>query len=167
MAFIARKGKKGGLEVHGLEEFIEQKFAELKAALGLATGKAPGRGAKAARSGRAATAAPEAAGPVDALEAALTAHAKGAALAKAGKKKDQLYRSLAPLYLARGTRLEVSSGAVSKFWAAHGVRFAAPNAAKALREHPGHSTRTRRGPVITPKGIAYVEAVLAGRPAKR
>ncbi len=158
MSFSARQGKNGGLEVHGLEAFIEKKFSELKRALGLE------RPAKKAKKASSAEAPKDVAGQ---LQSALEAHARGQALAKAGKKKDQLLRSLVPLYLARGTDLEVSSGATSKFWAQHGVRFAAPNAAKALREHKGHSTRSKKGPAITPRGVAYVEAALAGKQPRR
>jgi hypothetical protein len=161
MAFIARQGKNGGLEVQGLEAFIEKKFSELKKALGLSAAPVKKKAArKASATGK----------PKDVtgqLLDALQAHAKGAALAKAGKKPDQLLRSLVPLYLARGKDLEVSSGATSKFWARHGVRFAAPNAAKALREHKGHSTRSKKGPAITPRGVAYVEAALAGKQPRR
>ena len=96
------------------------------------------------------------------LEAALAAHPEARALARAGKQKDQLLRALVPLYLVKGRKLEVSSGATSKFWAAHGVTFAAPNAAKALREHKGFSRRTAQGLVIEARGVAYVEKALAG-----
>jgi hypothetical protein len=106
-------------------------------------------------------AAPEA---LDVVLAALAASPKKAQLVKAGKQKDQLLRSLIPLYLARGTPAEVSSGVTSKFWAKHGVTYAAPNAAKALREHEGYAKRTKTGPQITPQGVKYVEAALTKQP---
>lgn len=161
-------GKNGKLEIHGLEAFIEKKFAEFKKALGLADGKsAAKKAAKPAKSAKAAAKKPapaKAATPLDQLLGALSSHPKGAALAKAGKQKDQLLRSLIPLYLARELDgVEISSGTTSKFWAKHGVKYAAPNAAKALREHVGYARRTAKGPQITPNGVKYVEAVLSGK----
>ncbi|MCA3016119.1 MAG: hypothetical protein INH41_27365, partial [Myxococcaceae bacterium] len=97
--------------------------------------------------------------------ASLEASGQKAALIKAGKQKDQLLRSLIPLYLTQRTPVEVSSGVTSRFWARFGVTYAAPNAAKALREHPGYARRTRVGNRITPNGVKYVDAALAG--AKR
>lgn len=157
-------GKNGKLEIHGLEAFIEKKFAEFKKALGLAGGKSaakkaskPAKSAKKPEPAKAAT-------PLDQLLGALSSHPKGAALAKAGKQKDQLLRSLIPLYLARELDgVEISSGTTSKFWAKQGVKYAAPNAAKALREHVGYARRTAKGPQITPNGVKYVEGVLSGK----
>ena len=64
--------------------------------------------------------------------------------------------------VARG--VEVSSGTTSKFWAEHGVSYAAPNVAKALREHVGYARRSAKGgPQITPNGIKYVEQALSGK----
>jgi hypothetical protein len=91
---------------------------------------------------------------------ALEANPKKAALVKAGKQKDQLLRSLIPLYVAQNLRVEVSSGVTSKFWATFGLKYAAPNAAKALREHVGYAKRTKQGNQITPNGVKYVEAAL-------
>lgn len=160
-------GKNGKLEIHGLEAFIEKKFAEFKKALGLAGGDGKSAAKKASKPAKQAAkkAAPaKAATPLDQLLGALSSHPKGAALAKAGKQKDQLLRSLIPLYLARSLNgLEISSGTTSKFWAKNGVKYAAPNAAKALREHVGYARRTAKGPQITPNGIKYVEAALSGK----
>lgn len=171
MGFAARKVKKGLFEVEGIEAFIEKKLHELKQSLGLAP-KPQAPVAKVATAGGAKkkaakkVSAPKAASPASAdavvgrLASALSAHPRGKALANAGKQKDQLLRSLIPLYLVRGAPVEVSSGATSKFWAAHGVKFAAPNAAKALREHKGYARRGKTGLAITSEGSAYVEAAL-------
>lgn len=102
-----------------------------------------------------------AADPLSQLLAALQAHPSRAALLHLGNEKDQLLRSLIPLYLARDLSVEVSSGTTSRFWARQGVKFAAPNAAKALREHEGYSRRGADGPHITPAGVKYVEAAVA------
>lgn len=162
MAFKASKAKSGLFEVHGLESFIEKKFAELKHAFGLdkkAAKKttAPKAARKAAPSKNVA-----AKDPLAQVLASLDAHPKKAGLIKAGKQKDQLLRSLIPLYVARGG-VEVSSGVTSKFWAKHGITYAAPNVAKALREHVGYARRTSKGPQITPNGIKYVEQALSGK----
>jgi len=162
MAFKASRAKSGLFEIHGLEAFIEKKFAELKKAFGgakAALKKAP----KAARKAAPAKKAPAAKDPLAQLLSSLDKHPKKAALIKAGKQKDQLLRSLIPLYVGRGT-IEVSSGLTSKFWAKHGVSYAAPNVAKALREHVGYARRTGKGgPQITPNGIKYVEQALSGK----
>ena len=160
MAFKASKAKSGLFEIHGLEAFIEKKFAELKQAFGGATKPAPRKAA--ARKAAPATKAPAAKDPLSTLLGALDSHSKKAALIKAGKQKDQLLRSLIPLYVGRGV-IEVSSGLTSKFWAKHGVTYAAPNVAKALREHVGYARRTAKGPQITPNGIKYVEQALSGK----
>ncbi len=102
--------------------------------------------------------------PLALLLGALDANGKKAALIKAGSQKDQLLRSLIPLYVAKGA-FEVSSGTASKFWAKNGVSFAAPNVAKALREHVGYARRTAKGPQITPNGIKYVEQALGKKTA--
>jgi len=102
----------------------------------------------------------------DSLSVALQAHPKGTELALAGKLRDQLLRSLVPLYLARELAgVEVNSGAISAFWKAQGVSFAGPNAAKALRAHPEHITKKGKGWTIAPSGVAYVEAALNKREA--
>lgn len=184
MAFQASKSK-SGLEVHGLEAFIEKKFAELKQALGLGFTKTapaakkaekaekPAAPVKAAPAPKAAVAAKKPAkkaapaaksakaDPLAQLNDALDAHAKKAALIKAGKMKDQLLRALIPLYLSKGA-FEVSSGTTSKFWTKNGVSFAPPNVAKALREHVGYARRSGKGGAqITPNGIKYVEKALS------
>lgn len=175
MAFKAQQVKKGFFDIHGLEDFVERKVHDVMQALGL-SGKTPAKSAKKAApakqvaaktvAGRTATAkkvAPVKAESGDALGSVLTAldgHAKKASLIKAGKQKDQLLRSLIPLYIARNVNAEVSSGVTSKFWAKFGVKYAAPNAAKALREHGGYSKRTKNGNQITPNGVKYVESAL-------
>lgn len=164
MGFKASKAKSGLFEVHGLEDFIEKKLAELKAALGMkprAAGKKAAKKATTRKPASSKPAATKAADPLAGVLAALEAHPKRAALIKAGKQKDQLLRSLIPLYVAPG--VDISSGTTSKFWAKHGVKFAAPNAAKALREHVGFARRTARGVQITPNGIKYVDEALAGK----
>jgi hypothetical protein len=127
--------------------------------------KVPGAQAKAsAVKPPAATKPPATTGPdpLTVVLAALDAHPKKAALIKAGKQKDQLLRSLIPLYVAQKVDVEVTSGVASKLWAKHGVTFAAPNAAKVLREHAGYAKRNAKGVLITPAGIKYVEDALAG-----
>jgi hypothetical protein len=96
---------------------------------------------------------------------ALEAHPKRSGLVKAGRAKDQLLRSLIPLYLAQQLSVPVSSGTTSRFWAKQGVKYAAPNAAKALREHEGYARRTSTGPRITAVGVKYVEAAVAEQSA--
>ncbi len=165
MAFKASKLGKGTFEVHGLEAFIEKKVAELRRALGLDHGKPAAK--KSAKKPSRKPAAKKAAGVSDPLARLLTeaaAHPRRAALVKAGKQKDQLLRSLIPLYVTKGG-YEISSGTMSKFWAKHGVTYAAPNAAKALREHVGYARRTSKGLQITPNGLKYVDQALAGRTA--
>lgn len=167
MAFKASKLKAGLFEVHGLEAFIEKKLKELASAVGLTSKAAPATGKGAAKAkrpaaGKRAPASAPAGAPLAQLLAALEAHPKKGALLKAGKQKDQLLRSLIPLYVAP-SGVEISSGTTSKFWAEHGVTYAAPNVAKALREHVGYARRTAKGPQITPNGVKYVEAALAGK----
>jgi hypothetical protein len=169
MAFKASTVKGGRLEIHGLEEFIEAKLGEFKKALGLVAAGAKARSTKKPAQTKAVTKkaarkkVAKDATPLELLLTALAGHPKGALLAKAGRQKDQLLRSLIPLYLMRGRSVEISSGTTSKFWARHGVTFAAPNAAKALREHVGYARRTAKGPRITPQGVKYVEAALAAQ----
>lgn len=180
MAFKASKGKSGLFDIHGLEAFIEKKISEVLNALGMghkapakpapvAKPAAPAPVAKAApvkkaaapKKAKATKAAASAEGePLDALLKALESHPKKAALIKGGKQKDQLLRALIPLYVGSKAGLDVSSGTTSKFWQKHGVKFAAPNAAKALREHAGFSKRTAKGVQISPTGVKYVETAL-------
>lgn len=168
MAFKAQQLKKGFFDIHGLEDFVERKVHEVMKALGLASRSptkpaAPAKVKSARKPAKASKAV--ATDPLQAVLGALDGSPKKAGLIKAGKQKDQLLRSLIPLYVARDLPVEVSSGVTSKFWAKFGVKYAAPNAAKALREHAGHSRRTRSGNQITPAGVKYVEAALAGKKA--
>ncbi|NRD50949.1 hypothetical protein HRD50_41265 [Corallococcus exiguus] len=98
---------------------------------------------------------------VSVLETALRGHARQKDLVSAGKEKDQLLRSLIPLYLAKSLDVEVTSGTTSRFWSGLGVTYAAPNAAKALRLHAGYAQDTKKGKAITAKGVRYVEDALA------
>jgi hypothetical protein len=168
MAFQARKVKQG-LEVVGLEKFIEQKIAAWAKKLGFGGRTVAAKPAK--KSVKAAVKvakAKPAQTVVRQLVAKLDVHPKRTALIKAGKQKDQLLRSLVPLYLGQKlTNVEISSGDTSDFWRQYGVKYLAPNAAKALREHVGYARRTKFGPQITPNGIKYVEAALKGQPLKR
>jgi hypothetical protein len=163
MAFKAQQVKKGFFDIHGLEDFVERKVHDVMQALGLA-GKTPVKGAKKAparvTNKKAALEKADAGDALGTVLAALDGHSKKASLIKAGKQKDQLLRSLIPLYIARNVDAEVSSGVTSKFWAKFGVKYAAPNAAKALREHGGYSKRTKNGNQITPNGVKYVESAL-------
>ncbi|WP_395823861.1 hypothetical protein [Archangium minus] len=137
-----------------------KKKAEPTAARKAASGsrkKAPV--AKAASPAR--TPAEDSGNAVGALVDALRAHPKQEVLVAAGRQKDQLLRSLIPLYLARALDVEVTSGTTSRFWGELGVTYAAPNAAKALRLHTGFAQDTKKGKAITSKGIKYVESALA------
>jgi hypothetical protein len=117
---------------------------------------------KAARTGAEAAAPQDASVVVARLVEALKAHPRHEALLSAGRQKDQLVRSLIPLYLARAVEadVEVTSGTMSRFWGELGVTYAAPNAAKALRLHSGYAQDTKKGKAITPRGIQYVEEAL-------
>ena len=158
MALKASKAKSGLFEVRGIEGFIESKVAEIRRAMKPAKKTAVKKAAVTTKSK--AIAAPKGEiNPLAELMSALGGHAKKSALIKAGKQKNQLLRSLIPLYLAKG-KIEVSSGTTSKFWKHHKVTFAAPNAAKALREHEGFARRTAKGPQITASGVKYVEKAL-------
>ena len=99
---------------------------------------------------------------VSRLVEALRAHPRHEALVIAGRQKDQLVRSLIPLYLAHAVEadVEVTSGTMSRFWGELGVTYAAPNAAKALRLHSGYAQDTKKGKAITSRGIQYVEEAL-------
>ncbi|MFY0579934.1 hypothetical protein ACN28S_41910 [Cystobacter fuscus] len=80
---------------------------------------APERNKKAARgqaAGSARAPAAEQGDGVGALVEALRAHPRQEELVAAGRHKDQLLRSLIPLYLARALELEVTSGTTSRFW---------------------------------------------------
>jgi hypothetical protein len=95
------------------------------------------------------------------LVAALQSHPRQKDLISAGQEKDQLLRSLIPLYLARTAGVEVTSGTTSRFWSKLGVSYAAPNAAKALRIHTGYASETKKGKTITAKGVRYVEDAIS------
>jgi hypothetical protein len=165
--FKARKMKKGLFEVLGLEEFIDAKISELKRAFsGTRTApkaKKPVAKRKAARTPIMPT--KKEATPLDRIFGALAKHPRRNELVRAGKEKDQLLRSLVPLYIARTLGVEVNSGLISRFWKQHGVSYAAPNAAKALREHVGYARATKTGRQITPNGVKYVESALQRRAA--
>jgi hypothetical protein len=168
MAFKARKLKKGLFEVVGLETFIEQKIAAWAKKLGWApkaVAKTPGR--RSVKFQKVAKKAAVAPSTVEHLVSILDKHPKRALLTKAGKQKDQLLRSLIPLYLGQKLDAEITSGDTSEFWKLYGVKYLAPNAAKALREHVGYARRTKGGLQITPNGVRYVEAALKGQPLKR
>ena len=101
----------------------------------------------------------------DSLEPLLEAfrrHPRQDELRQAGERKDQLLRALIPLYVAQELELALNSGAVSRFWSSLGLRFAAPNVAKALRQKPGHARSVRQGWRISAAGVQYVEAALSG-----
>jgi hypothetical protein len=124
--------------------------------------KARSKPKKAARSASAAATPQDASVAVSRLVEALRAHPRHEALISAGKQKDQLVRSLIPLYLARAVDadVEVTSGTTSRFWGELGVTYAAPNAAKALRLHGGYAQDTKKGKAITARGVQYVEEAL-------
>jgi len=165
MAFKARKLKKGMFEVLGLEAFVEGRIAELKRTLlGRDTRPAPKHPTRKALPARKVkVTGPSAPDALDVVVGRLESHGKRSALVKLGKQKDQLLRSLIPLYLAQGTKVEITSGVMSRFWKAHGVKYAAPNAAKALRNHAGYARDTKLGKQITSTGIRYVEHALSSK----
>ncbi|MFT3710671.1 MAG: hypothetical protein QM817_23865 [Archangium sp.] len=166
MAFKASRSKSGLFEIHGIEAYLEKKIGELRKALGIGGGKSTAKKAAPAKKAKAAKAPAKkvATDPYAQLVRAFDANGKKAALVKLGKQKDQLLRALVPLYVAKG-QFEVTSGTTTRFWAKNGVSFAAPNVAKALREHVGYARRGKGGPTITPNGIKYVEAALSGKKA--
>jgi hypothetical protein len=124
-----------------------------------ATSRSRAKPKKAARTAGETAAPQDASVVVSRLVEALKAHPRHEALISAGRQKDQLVRSLIPLYLARAVEpdVEVTSGTMSRFWGELGVTYAAPNAAKALRLHSGYAQDTKKGKAITPRGIQYVE----------
>ena len=128
--FTARKLTNGQFEIAGLDVYVKQVISHLLRHFR----------PKAARTPRPNGAAPRTSdSTVGALHKAFASQAKRGQLIRLGKEKDQLLRSLIPLYVARKGDLHLSSGAISRFWAAHGVKYAPPNAAKALREHVGYA----------------------------
>ncbi len=190
--FHARPAKKGFFEILGLEEFIEARLNEMKRAIssGFSAGKTSPVAAPTAQASKSATAKTTKVGakvlkpvaaakrslgksastattgnddaPVQTLLSLMEKHPKKIQLAKVGASKDQLLRSLIPLYLAKGENMEMTSGVISRFWKQQGINYAAPNAAKALRKHPGYSKDGQLGKQIAPNGIRYVETALKG-----
>ncbi|NPC77681.1 hypothetical protein HPC49_05360 [Pyxidicoccus fallax] len=154
----AAKGSKGVKSTKAAARAAEAAPAK-KARKGASTARPKAK--KAAR-GSGEAAAQDASVAVSRLVEALRAHPQHEALISAGKQKDQLVRSLIPLYLARSVDadLEVTSGTTSRFWGELGVTYAAPNAAKALRLHGGYAQDTKKGKAITARGIQYVEEAL-------
>jgi hypothetical protein len=145
MARLKVRTLKGGrLEIPALEAFIEAKVGAVLEALGL-------RGSRATPKRK----------PADPLIEAMERHPKKAELLRAGANKDQLLRSLIPLYVGRSLEGELTSGAISRFWKHYGVRYAGPNAAKALRQNVGYAKAGKQGRRITPNGVKYVEAALS------
>ncbi len=158
MSFRARKLKGGFFEILGLEKFLRQKLEAIQRAARLRPpSKKTTKKILSVRTMK--IAGPSAPSVLDLLVSALEAHPRRVELIKAGRKPDQLLRSLIPLYLVRKGD-GVSSGVTSKFWHAHGVKYAAPNAAKALREHKGYARAFKGGRQITPLGVKYVESAL-------
>lgn len=171
MAFKARKVKKGLFEILGLESFIETKLSEIKKSLGVRDTRPVGKKVEKSKKVVPARALKTAAGPkapdaLDQIIEALESHPRRADLVKLGKEKDQLLRSLVPLYVAQKLKVEITSGVMSRFWRMHNVKYAAPNAAKALRNHVGYARATKLGRQITPNGVRYVEQALKGKLAK-
>ncbi|MBI3185490.1 MAG: hypothetical protein HYZ28_25410 [Myxococcales bacterium] len=154
-AFKARMLKKGLFEILGLEQYVERKLWELKRALVRSAPKAKKVKAKVKPAAK-----PPAADPLKKVLGLLDKHPRRQELIRAGKEKDQLLRSLVPLYLTRNLEMEVTSGLISRFWKKFGVSYAPPNAAKVLREHVGYARATKLGRQITPNGIKYVEAAV-------
>lgn len=162
MAFRLQQLKGGLVQILGLEQFLKKQLASMQRSARLSPPKARLATKKRARlvpvrKSKIPGAPPPS--PLDGLVAKLEAHPRRAELVRAGKQKDQLLRSLIPLYLVRSGE-GVTSGVTSHFWQAHGVKYAAPNAAKALREHKGYAKAHKGGRQITPLGIKYVEAAL-------
>ena len=158
MSFKARKLKGGFFEILGLEKFLREKLEAIQRAARLhPPNKKTKKKILSVRTMK--IAGPSAPSVLDLLVSALEAHPRRVELVKAGRRPDQLLRSLIPLYLVRKGD-GVSSGVTSKFWGLHGVKYAAPNAAKALREHKGYARAFKGGRQITPVGVKYVESSL-------
>ncbi len=94
------------------------------------------------------------------LLAALEEHPRRQDLLRAGKAPNQLLRSLIPLYFGGPAGVVVTSGVTSKFWKSLGVTYAAPNAAKVLRQHKDLAQRTSSGVRLSAQGRKYVEDAL-------
>ena len=113
MAFKARKLKGGFFEILGLEKFLRLKLEAIERAARLQPpSKKTARKIQSVRSMK--IAGPAAPSVLDLLVSALEAHPRRQDLVKAGRKPDQLLRSLIPLYLVRKGD-GVSSGVTSKF----------------------------------------------------
>lgn len=152
----ARKLKNGLFEILGLDKFIASKLAQLRRGAGVKAKRRAQRAVAPARRG------PEQ--PLGQIVEALARHPRRRELLKA-KHENQLLRSLVPLYLARNLNVEINSGIISRFWKLHGVSYASPNAAKALRQHVGFARVKGSGREITPNGIRLVEDKLLARHA--
>jgi hypothetical protein len=164
----ARLLKGGVLEIFGVEQLIERKLRALKLKLWLSpTGSRVSETVSDAQRvvpKKPRKKAPSFASKFDPLAEvlkALDAHPQREVLVRAGRMKDQLLRSLVPLYLVQDESVEITSGVISAFWKKQGIQYAAPNAAKALREHVGYARATKSGRQITPNGVQYVESALA------
>jgi hypothetical protein len=98
--------------------------------------------------------------PEQVVATAMASHPRSKDLVRSGKIPDQLLRSLIPLYVAAKMPVDLNSGQIVRVWKKFKVRYAAPNAAKALRENAGFAKRTAGGRRITRSGVRYVEAAL-------
>lgn len=152
--FSVRRLRNGQIEIVGLEAYIARELAK-KGARAASVRQRPAKKAV-----RVTTTAKSRRSSLTSLTRALTKHPRRNQIVKAGKHKDQLFRSLVPLYLARNLGVEVNSGLISRFWKKLGVSYASPNAAKALRLHAGFARSTRAGRQITQNGVKYVEKLL-------
>jgi hypothetical protein len=181
MVRLKAKLLKGGLvEISGLEQLIDSKIAALKKSFGTANKtaavkpveyvrpaatKSVAKKPAAKKAVKKSASKPAAKDAFAIVMANLAKHPGKTALIKAGQQPDQLLRSLIPLYVAQGSGVDVTSGVITNFWKKHGVSFAAPNAAKALREHVGYARQTKAGREITPNGVKYVEAAVQKKAA--
>ncbi len=157
--FKLQKLKGGFFRIIGLEAFLKRRLDSIQRPAHVAAPKEKSVRKTLVSVRAAKIAGPIAPSPLDVLVTALEAHPRRAELINAGKKKDQLLRSLIPLYLVRSGS-GISSGVMSKFWQAHGLKYAAPNAAKALRQHKGYAKPVKGGRQITSAGVQYVESEL-------
>ena len=105
--------------------------------------------------------------PEQLVATAMAAHPRSKELVRSGKMPNQLLRSLIPLYVAaehdQGP-VDLNSGQIVRVWKKFKVRYAGPNAAKALRENARFAKRTPTGRRITATGVRYVEAALKTLP---
>jgi hypothetical protein len=152
--FKLRKAKNGLFEILGLDKYIASKLAVFAPKTNKAAAHKPEKVKR-----------PSMDPTLAAIEKALSKHGHRKQLLAGGIQKDQLLRSLVPLYLARNLNLEINSGIISRFWKLHGVSYATPNAAKALRLHVGYAREKGNRRQITPNGVKYVEDQLFKRRA--